>query len=281
MVSVEPDCSSVTLSPASMLSALTPFMVAGAPSVPFAPFAPFAPAGPAGPAGPRILAPGAGVHAALARRPAEVALGVHGGEVVAARRALQRPAVHPLGRAAHLRPGVDVEGRALADVVVVAEGGVRDRGREGLGGIVLPQHGEAGAGSPVRPVRAGRAGLARVALVALGPADVGRGRVFEPAVVRPGEQPARDARRVHRPRRAARALDELRRAGAGLDRAGREDVGRYERAHSITSEVASATAKDSILCTPTTSPPTNFTRMSSVTVPFAGKAKVSACVSGR
>ena len=51
--------------------------------------------------------------------------------------------------------------------------------------------------------------------------------------------------------------------------------------YKTTSLAASATAKLSMRCTPTTFPPTNFTRMSSVTEPFAGKAKVSACVSGR
>ena len=80
-------------------------------------------------------------------------------------------------------------------------------------------------------------------------------------------------------RLAGRALYEL--CPARIQRYGarREDVQRY--AHNTTSDVASYTAKASGRSTPITSPLVNFTRTSSVTEPFAGKAKVSVCESGR
>ena len=58
----------------------------------------------------------------------------------------------------------------------------------------------------------------------------------------------------------------------------RQPAGSYQISvyHSATSETASYTARASGLSTPITSPPVNFTRMSSVTEPFAGNENVSA-----
>ena len=78
-----------------------------------------------------------------------------------------------------------------------------------------------------------------------------------------------------------RPLHKLRVPGVGLHRARRAQLNLDALRHSTTSEAASATATLSMRCTPITFPPTNFTRMSSVTEPFAGKAKVSDCDSGR
>ena len=196
-------------------------------------------------------------HTRAACRPAQIAVAVHAGHVIAA-----VVARRPLSAAYADRLGV-----GKSPVVRPRDHALRaDRRREHI--------------SRVAPVAFVALGSARSAL-ALRSRDVhGRG-VFKPRVVCPAQHPVRNGGHIYRARLTPRPLNQLRAAQPGVHALRVENIHRYDVHQSVTSLAASATAKLSMRCTPTTFPPTNFTRMSSVTEPFAGKAKVSACVSGR
>ena len=84
----------------------------------------------------------------------------------------------------------------------------------------------------------------------------------------------RDRADLDRRALARRPLHQFRRADVALQSCGRAQFD-FDDLHSTTSDAASYTASVSGLSTPMTSPPVNFTRMSSETEPFAGKEKVS------
>ena len=114
----------------------------------------------------------------------------------------------------------------------------------------------------------------RVALVALGQHEVEYG-VGAAAHVRYGCLFApRDRADLDRRALARRPLHQLCRADVALKSSGRAQFD-FDDLHNTTSDAASYTASVSGLSTPMTSPPVNFTRMSSETEPFAGKEKVS------
>ena len=173
-----------------------------------------------------------------------------------------------VGQPAVIRPrhnalGIDGRREHIADVALVAliSLGTLSAGRAGC------------ALGTRRPLGSRRAGIALVAFFTLGTLwsrvalDAHWVGVLKPAVVSPAHHAVGGyAWREYGSHWPLRPLNKLRPA---------EIYGYSVRHYSTTSEVASATAAESIRCAPITFPPTNLTRVSSVTEPLAGNSNVS------